>query len=368
MTTLSLGIWGTWLTLRHLRTSPPHLDAPFGLYPVSILKPLKGADAGLRQNLEVFFQLDYPDYELLFSVASARDPAVRVVTELMDLYPKVKSRLILGQAQIGPNPKVNNLVEAYDLAENDLILISDSNVRVQTDYLKRLVAHLDNGVGMVTSIVSGRSAIGIGAELDATYLNTFYARNMMVAAAFGRPCVVGKCMLFRRSVANRFGGIKNLARYIAEDFMAGEAMRRLGLKVIMTHDPVEQHMGSARFSDFWKRHVRWGRLRKAQAPLAFVAEPLASPFLASIVGAIGLNAIFGFSPVAVVIAHLTASFLIDLPLLLRLGNGSLVRAPGVWLIRELLALPLWCVVGSGREVEWRGQKLLLGPGGVLETT
>src|SRR4051812_39951816 len=91
---LAVTLMGTWLTLRHLKSSPPHLDAPFRLYPVSILKPLKGADEGIEDNLDTFFHLDYPEYELIFSVADARDPVVPIVRRLIDKYPAVRSRLI----------------------------------------------------------------------------------------------------------------------------------------------------------------------------------------------------------------------------------------------------------------------------------
>src|SRR5689334_3092422 len=133
----SLMLWGTWIALRKIATPPPHLDAPFGLFPISILKPLKGADAGLEENLESFFHLDYPDYEILFSVEDTRDPAYAVVQRLLTKYPKTKASIIVAQIDVGPNPKINNLVFTYGRANHDWILISDSNIRVTPDYLKR---------------------------------------------------------------------------------------------------------------------------------------------------------------------------------------------------------------------------------------
>lgn len=356
---------GTWLTLRQLGSPPPHLDAPYALYPVSILKPLKGADSGLQENLEGFFRLDYPDYELIFSVAQIKDPASRIVWKLIEKYPNVRARLVIGDTDAGANPKVNNLIQSYSLAENDWILISDSNVRVRPDYLKRLVAHLENDVGMVTAVVAGHGARGFGGELEATFLNTFYARWMVLSASAGRPCVVGKCMLFRRSVAERFGGIRILARYLAEDFMAGEAMRKLGLRVILARDPVDQHIGAHSISGFWDRHIRWGRLRKAQAPIAFAVEPFFGPVLSSFFSAWVTSASFDLPFWSVFAAHWVIWGFCDLALVRRMSPRFPAYALLTWMVRELLALPLWFHIASGNTVKWRGRRMEVRAGGLL---
>ena len=173
---------------------------------------------------------------------------------------------------------------------HDWVLISDSNVRVNPDYLKRLVAHLSPGVGMVTAVIAGQDASGVGGNLEATYLNTFYARGMNIAAGFGRVCVVGKSMLFQRSTAKRFGGMRTLGCYLAEDYMAGEAMRRLGLQVVIACDPVEQVIGEYSFDSFWKRHLRWGRIRKRHGMSAFALEPLTGAFVSGVLGAVSMHA------------------------------------------------------------------------------
>src|SRR3989344_3043795 len=153
---LGLTICGTLLTLRRFRTPPPHLRRDFARYPVTILKPLKGVDPALEANLESFFLLDYPEYEIFFSVADPNDPALKVVRRVLRRHPDVKARVLVGAVELGLNPKVNNMVLSYDRASHDLILISDSNVRVKPDYLTRVVAHMDRDVGIVTAVVAGR--------------------------------------------------------------------------------------------------------------------------------------------------------------------------------------------------------------------
>lgn len=360
----ALGIWiiafafllyGTYLARRKLNGSPPHLDAPFRLYPVSILKPLKGAENGIEENIRTFFNLKYPDFELLFSVANSTDPARAMVEKLMCEYPKIKAKLIIGHVNAGPNPKVNNLIKSYALAKNDLILISDSNVRVEPDYLKRLVAHLNSSVGIITAVVAGTNASTVGGKLESMYLNTFYARWMYLTEKFDQTCVVGKSMFFNRRDAERFGGIQALARYLAEDYMAGVAMRRLGLKVVVMTDPVPQFVGEYKFSDFWHRHLRWGRIRKSQAPLAFLVEPLLSSVVSGFLGAFAVSQLFEIQSGKFLLVHFAVWSLCDLYLARKLEKESHYSKIFTWTVRESLSFPLWFHTAIGNTVLWRGK-------------
>ena len=355
---LTILILGTRIALKKLRKTPPHLDQAFTLFPVSILKPLKGVDPDLESNLETFFDLDYPEYELIFSIADPRDPAVAVVERVIARHRQVQARVLVGDVPHGLNPKVNNLIRSYREARYDLLLISDSNIRVPPTFLKRLVGHLDRSIGMVSAVVAGVSPRGIGAEVEAAALGTFTARSMLLAEWAGHTCVIGKCMLFRRSIANRFGGIRALARYLAEDYMAGEAMKKLGYRVILMNDPVEQNLGETRLGEFWQRHLRWGRIRKAQNFSAFLGETLLQAFPSGLLGAIALG-----NP-AVFAAHLGIWWICDALLLRKLsGSRPSLRA---WILREALAFPLWIVTALGNTVLWRGKTYTLEPGGLLK--
>lgn len=362
---ICLTLFSTYLTLRHIDRGAPHMDAPFALLPVSILKPMKGRDAGLVDNLESFFKLDYPQYELLFSVADGMDPSVPVVRELMKKYPKVRAELIIGSVDVGTNPKINNMIRSYDKARFDWILISDSNVRVEPDYLKKMVAHVDNGVGMVTSVVAGRNPLGVGAWLESTYLNTFYARGMILTDKLGHPCVLGKSMLFQRSTAERFGGLKTLACYLAEDYMAGQAVQRLGLRVVIASDPISQYIGKYSAKDFWLRHLRWGRIRKAQAPVPFFIEPLLGCLVSGILGAYGAFRAFGIHPQDFMLLHLMLWSACDTLVMRKMKIRLTASAPLAWFLREALALPLWFHIATGNTVNWRGRRFAIDQGGLL---
>jgi ceramide glucosyltransferase len=329
------------------------------------LKPLKGADPGLLRNLETFFQLDYPKYEIILSVANASDPARPVAERLIAKYSQVRARLIEGDVQIGPNPKINNLVRSFDDARNDLILISDSNIRVNRGYLKRMVGLLDANTGVVTAVVSGKFARGLGGCLESIYLNTFYARWMIFLAAFGVPTVMGKSMLFRRSDAERFGGIRALSGYLAEDHMTGQAMRYLGLKTKLMTSPVHQIIGDYSMSTFWQRHLRWGRMRKSCEPAAFWVEIVSSACITGVIGALGFRWALGWNFMAFLCAYLTLWMLSDMILMMTLETRISWKTPTHWLLRELLQIPLWLHILAGNTVKWRGGSFRLLPGSVL---
>jgi ceramide glucosyltransferase len=189
---------------------------------------------------------------------------------------------------------------------------------------------------------------------------------MNVAAGLGHACVIGKCMLFRRSVANRFGGLRTLGCYLAEDFMAGEAMQRLGLEVVIATDPAEQVIGQYSVESFWKRHLRWGRIRKRHSLPAFMVEPLSGALVSGALGAFAAHALFGAGISAFLLVHLALWSCCDIIIVRELRVPLRWSTPIAWFLRELLAFPLWLNIASGNTVDWRGQKLALGAGGMLE--
>lgn len=354
---------GTLYALREFRKKSRRAEAV--LPEVTVLKPVKGADSDFAENIQSFFELDYPAYELVFSVADPADAAVPHVEAMRARYPNVDCRLVVGSVDAGPNPKVNNLILPYEAAKYDVVLISDSNVRAPRDYLRRVVPHLAPDVGVVTAVIAGRGPHGVGGMLEATYLNSFYARWMHISSAVGHTFVVGKSMLFRKSAMERVGGLANFSRYIAEDYMAGQAMRRLGLKVVIMPEPIPQHLGRHSFADFWSRHLRWGRIRKAQAPLAFLVEPLLSSPVSGGIGAFAASALLGLPGWIFFLVHWATWFLADLTLMRRLEPGFTLRMLPGWFLRETLAVPLWLHMALGNSIVWRGNRLRILPGGLV---
>lgn len=334
---------------------------------VTVLKPLKGLDEGLTDNLDSFFRQSYPDFELIFSVSDQNDPAISVVRELMVKYPKQQAKLLIKENNIVFNPKVNNLIYGYETAKNDLILISDSNIRVIPDYLEQLVSQLDENTGVVTARVVGTQSQNFAGDLEATILNTYYARTyLLVARLLGHPVVMGKTMLFRKSVAERFGGLRFLGKYLAEDFMAGEEFLKLGLKIKMISCPTVQIIGRQKLHDFWYRHVRWGRIHKAHSPMAFILTPFLGMVVSGVLGVIGFWGVFGINPTLFFLAHCTFWQVLDFVTIWCVNNAVRLRDLGACLTREFLAFPMWLHTAAGNVVSWRGRNFRISQGGMMQ--
>lgn len=354
---------GTFLVLSRRKGILP---ASTSLPPISVLKPLKGRDEGLARNLESFFELDYPEFELLFSVADPSDPARGVVEALQLKYPEVNARLVVGEVY-ALNPKVANLILSYSKAQHDLMVISDSNVRVGPDYLTHMAGKMSEGVGVLTSLVAGVNSETFGGALEATQLNTFFARGLCLAFQFGQPCVIGKSMMFRRSVADRFGGLRALGQYVAEDYVIGEKIQKLGLRADLVVEPVDQHIGEYSFSSYWQRQLRWGRIRKLHAPFAFCLEPMSSAFAGALAGAAACYSMFSLPFVPIFLLSLVVNGFQDFLVSSHITSGKGRNFVLPWLARELLFFPMWVAVASSNTVQWRGTRIPLRMGGrILE--
>jgi ceramide glucosyltransferase len=344
---------------RHLAAPVPRPPAAWG--GVSILKPLKGVDAGLEENLASFFRLDYPEFEVLLGVRDADDPAVEVARLVAAAHPWVPSRVIVDGREVGLNPKVNNLANLTRHARHEVLLISDSNIRVDRGYLRDLVSHLGaRGVGLVSSPIRAGGGSTVAASIESFQLNTFVMGGVAALhGLFGGVCVVGKSMLISRSVLDRLGGFGFLGRYLAEDQVCGEAVHGLGMRVALSSHPIENTVGSLHVRDFLARHLRWARIRRRMSPLGYASELLLQPvFLAALGFAIMRDlASAGLFAAAVAVSSLIALFA-------ERTAGVRRRAlayPALVVGRDLLVGVAWVVPFLTRRVSWRGNRFVLGP-------
>jgi ceramide glucosyltransferase len=269
----------TIITLFELYLRMPKQQVSLATPAVTILKPLKGQDDRLEENLRSFFELDWPNYELLFGVNYKDDPAIPIVKQLQRKYPHIDSRLIIDSRHIGLNPKINNLHNLYRRTKYEYILISDSNIRVQSDYLHEMMKHmLQPNVGLVTTTFRGTNARSIGSILENLHLNTFVVGNTFtVNDLFRIPITIGKSMLIRKTIVKRLNGFSKFADYLAEDHLLGVYIRKAGMKIShSTHiiDNVNQNWSMKRFIN---RHMRWAKMRKNLNLLHYAVEILANP-------------------------------------------------------------------------------------------
>jgi ceramide glucosyltransferase len=333
---------------------------------VSILKPLKGVDADLEANLETFFELDYPAYEVVFGVDAAHDPALAVARRVAERHPEVATRFAVGGHGVGFNPKVNNLANILKYARHQVLLISDSNVAVEPSNLRQMVALLENqNVGLVTSFIRGTNGSGLGGSLESLQLNTFVMGGVAaVGGLLGQVCAIGKSMLLRRADLERIGGFAELGRYLAEDQICGQLVRDLGKAVVVCPRPVDNVLGRLSVRSFTRRHLRWARIRRHISLPGYSAELLTNPLPAAVtLAAVAPGKTSAILAAATLVTLVAAAIVSERILSVR---RPLHHYPLLVALRSLLVCLLWPVPFVSNSVGWRGRRFRIGPRTVLE--
>ena len=324
--------------------------------PVSIVRPVCGLDSFLEETLGTSFELDYPKYELIFCVASTRDPAIAVVQQLIAAHPHSDARLLVGDDRISQNPKLNNCVKGWRAAKHDWIIMADSNVLMPRDYVHRLLAAWEADTGLVCSPPVGCRPAGFWAGVECAFLNTYQIRAQYVADALGLGFAQGKTMVWRRADLERAGGIGALGAEIAEDAASTKIVRAAGLRVRLVAPPFVQPLGRRRMIEVWRRQTRWARLRRSSFPLYFVPEVVSGavfPLLAAgyAAGATDVPVLGAVVPLAVVWygAEIALAKLAQWPLPLLYVLHALLR--------DLLLPVLWFDAWIGTDFVWRGHQM-----------
>jgi len=341
-------------------TSSPRPDVPGRLPPVSILKPLKDADAGLADNLRSVFRQAYPDYEVILGTVEADDPALRVAWRVAAEHRGVHSVIVAGGAVPGANPKVANLSNLARHARHSLLLVSDSNLDVPSDHLRDLVAHRARaGGGLVWSLFRGVRESGLGGLLEAVQLNVYMAGGACLLRHVLRiPSAVGKSMLVDREDLLPIGGLPALSPFLAEDHVCAEELAALGRPITLCGHPVDNVLGPRSLGDFLSRQLRWSRIRRQVSLGGHLSELLLNPVLLALVAAVALR-----TPVALAGAGLTlaAASVLDALAERRLGiRRPLLLYPLLELPLSLLRGAIWGAALFGRTLVWRGNRIRIG--------
>ncbi len=252
---------------------------------ISILKPLKGIDDDLENNLKSFFELDYPEYELIFGFHTNEDPAVNIVKKLVNDFPHVKSRIIIDEKEIGLNPKINNLYNIYPYASGEIIFISDSNTRIQKDFLRKIIKYFnDESVGLVSAAIRGTSSRNIFALFENLHLNSFTFGIVQAASAVADiQITIGKAILIRRDILIRINGFKTFKDYLAEDHLMGLEVTKLGYKVIISTLTIENINQRWSIQKLINRHRRWTLMRWNIDPFFYILESFTNTTFISII-------------------------------------------------------------------------------------
>lgn len=362
----ALGVYffGVCALAWHTRKRPiPQIDT---LPPVSILKPLKGDEDRLAENLRSFFLQDYPRFEIVFATTDPSDPALRVARAVAAEFPDVPVRYAHSDPDFGLNPKVCNLRGALRAAEHDLVLQSDANVRARPDYLRRVVSELLSEKGsLLSSIVVGVGESSIGAAMENFQLTGMIAPSVCFALYYFRTtCVIGKSMLLRQSELAEMGGLESVKDMLAEDFMLGRAFELAGRKVLLSTTVAENVNIDPSIERFMGRHARWLKMRSVIHVPAFIADLFANPVGLSVfaIAISGLDPAIAAYALPLVLAKLALDVWV-----VRRTRGEAMPLRYLWVapLKDILLFAVWPYAAISRSIEWRGVKLRLGWKSVL---
>ena len=330
---------------------------------ISILKPLCGLDDDLAANLECFAALDYAPYELLLGVRDRNDAAYPLAVAFARRFPR-RVRMVLQHGTPGLNPKVNQLATLARAARYELVVVSDSNVRVAADYLDEIAAHLeDPRVGLVTHPIAGVAELRFGSLMDNLHLCASVGAGMIGAKrVVGQDIVVGKSMALRKSDLAELGGFEAFADVLAEDYLLGkEVSRTLGKRVVVARAPVRNVSERRDARDFYRRYRRWSVMHhQAVGSRLYVAQALLNPTMVAAAGWLAHPSMLTLGGLGAAAALKLAY---DGAALAMLRGGrpplSVVAASPA---KDALLACAWAVGLWRREIDWRGNPLRVLPG------
>src|SRR5256885_2083401 len=240
--------------------------------PVSILKPLKGADREIYSSFRSHCLQNYGEYEIIFGVSNAEDEAVPLVKRLIEEFPQRKISLVVCPEVLGTNGKVSNLIQMLRYARYDYVLVNDSDIRVSSNYLKHVLAHFgDEGVGMVTSLYRGVAAKTLGSKLESVGIATDFAAGVLSARQIegGIHFGLGATLAMRRSALDKIGGFGAIVDYLADDFELGYRISAAGYKVVLTSEVVDTFLPPYNLKTFFQHQLRWSRSTRDSRKLGF---------------------------------------------------------------------------------------------------
>ena len=346
-----------------LYLGPPPRD-PKAFPSVTMLKPLHGLEPGLEDNLRSFLNQDYPGpIQIVFGVQDPTDPAIAVVNALLAANPGLDASLVIDEDMHGGNRKVSNLINLERHARNDVIVLSDSDIRVDSRYLRHLAAELEQpGLGAITCLYVGQPVGGVWSKLAAMSINHHFLPNVVMGVTLGlaKPCF-GSTVALKKSVLDDIGGFRAVADHLADDFVLGQLVREKGFKTKVSRWTIS-HMGSEpTAADLIAHEIRWARTIRVIEPAGFVGSGIAYalPFAAIACLLMPFQAL----PLWFLLASLCARVL----LAWRVDQRTGCQAGALWLVpvRDMLSFIVFVGACFTNSVTWRGRRFKIHKSGTI---
>jgi ceramide glucosyltransferase len=342
--------------------------ASAGLPPVTLLKPLCGAEPGLYENLRSFCQQDYPKFQIVFGVLDQDDPALLIARRLVAEFPLLSIDFVVNPQQHGSNYKISNIINMLPRARYDVLVMSDSDARVSPDYLRVVtVPLLDRSVGLVTCLYRGIPTPLMCSRLGAMYVNEWYMPSVLLARLFGHQGYAsGQTLGLRRATLEAIGGLHAIANHLADDHRLGQMVRGLGLRIILSHyEPVAEHHEPSLHS-LTDHEVRWMCTLRVLRPRSFRMMFLTFSAPLAILGVAFAAADASLSTAAWLLFGTTVMARLTLHFLHRTRDDRPLLAD-FWLLpaRDLLICWVWFRSFFTSRVTWRGNEFEVGADGLM---
>jgi len=337
------------------------------LPPVTILKPVHGMEPSLAENLESFFQQDYPEFEIIIGARDADNAALRIADEVRRRYPNIKSSIVLSGPPLWPNAKVFSLEKMTATTAHDYLVISDSDVRVSPKFLRNVIPSLlDPNVGMVTCPYRGIPAGDFSSTLEALGMSVEMPSGVLVADMMeGMRFAMGAVMVVRRDALAKIGGIAATRDYYSDDFVLGNQVWAAGYRVVLSHHIVGHVLMPRPFFQSFGDQLRWMKSTRYSRPAGHIGSGLtyAMPF-----GVLGFLSSVALNHTRLAVALLAAAFANRVIQSIVVG-WSTIRDPRAlrycWLypLRDLLGFFTWLGSFTSHNFLWRGEVYRFGEGG-----
>jgi ceramide glucosyltransferase len=336
---------------------------------VTILKPLHGAEPGLLENLASFCAQNYPGpVQIVLGVQDSRDDAIAVVERLRAEHAGGHFDLVIDATEHGLNRKVSNLVNMWRRVDHEIVVVADSDMRVDPDYLSRVVAALEQpGVGAVTCLYHGSAATGLWARLAALGINAHFLPSILVGLGLGlsHPCF-GSTIAFKRKALAEIGGFIGVADCLADDYAIGAALRARGYKISIPPITIGHVCGEMSAHELWQHEMRWARTIRSIDPVGYGGSTVMHAFPWALIAALAGIAPECLGP-ATGIGIGIASLACRLALLRRVERAFGLPRESYWLVplRDLLSFAVFVSSFFGEDVRWKGRHYRFVSGGTL---
>lgn len=353
--------------LRFFTRERTHEFVPFAPA-VSLLKPVRGVDFGSYENFASFCRQKYADYEILFGVGDAADPAVPLIQRLIADFPQQRIRLFVGAEQIGANRKVNMLARLAREAQHEILVLTDGDIRVTPTYLREVVAPFaDRRVGAVTSFYRGMAEKNLGAELEAIgAASDFFAGVLMANWMEGITFGLGASIVTTKEWVAKIGGFAAIADVLADDYELGHRVAKAGGKVLLSREAVWTMYPAQTARSFWQHQVRWSRTVRLCRPLSFAGLIFTHGLPWALLAALIAPAPWFAAAYLIVylVLRLTLAWTVGV-----WGVGDEIVRRKLWLVPlgDAVRFAVWLASFASNRIHWGGEEYTIRKGRLLPT-